>query len=230
MQNKRQKSKSPVVATLNWPVIAAVALLGALSLVLFFAGRARQEAAREVALQAARADTAAARERAADVEGELEYFNQEADEYIASLPADKLLVARMVDSVNHHLVYFEASDCPSCYIFDLETLTTEVLFGGENGFYCDTKLLMVGTIRQWMRVGDTVYFIAANRAPEANEPVAVYVLSLDLPSRAVGYVDSGSDAEFLPPDRLRISHATLLYHSLFTGEDVYSHTTVTRQL
>lgn len=211
--------------TLNWPVVIVVTALCAISMVLFFVQNTRKQK-NDLRLQEMQADTCV---ELADTlyQSEIEYFSQEADEYIATLPSDKQLVARLVDSVNHHLIYFETSNHPSCYILDLETYTTEVLFGGENGFYCDTKLLIVGTIRDWMRLGDMVYFIADNRAPEAAEPENVHVFALNIASRQLRYVDSGYDAVFRRPDQLYVGRATLLYHSLFTGEEIYDRTTET---
>lgn len=214
----------------NWTVVGAVALLCAVSLTLFFVLHSRSDAARQEAQLRQQLEADAAEDRAAATAAEILYYEQEADEYIASLPADKQLLARVVDSANHYIVYFERSEHPSCYLLDLESHTTSVLFGGENGFYCDTKLLIVGTIHDWMQVGDIVYFVADNRAPEASEHNAVVVFSLNLSSHALRYVDTGFEATFIQPDQLRIGHATLLYYSLFTGENVYGETTVTRRL
>lgn len=212
----------------NWPVVLAVTALCAVSMTLFFIqNHSSHNSAHNPVAPTADTEPSSSQDW---LLSDLDYYNQVADEYIDDLPSDKTLIARLVDSTMHHIVYFETTNHPSCYIFDLESLTTDVLFGGEEGFYCDTKLLIVGTIHQWMRLNDLVYFIADNRAPETSLPNAVLVFALNLRNRQLSFIDNGSEAEFRQPDRLRISHATLLYHSLFTGEDVYDQTTVTVQL
>ncbi|MBP5190381.1 MAG: hypothetical protein J6031_05655 [Bacteroidales bacterium] len=208
---------------LNWPVVLTVAAMCALSMTLFFIRHERVVDVQPVVIN----DTITPEPQE---ESDLDYYNQLADEYIAMLPADKQLIARIVDSVNHHLVYYEKTDHPSCYILDLESQTTAVLFSSENGFYCGTKLLIIGTIHQWLRVGDIVYFIADNQAPDVTPSDAVYVFSLTLSDHRLDYVDTGYDARFIGSDKLLIGYATLLYHSLFTGEDVYDYRTETVDL
>ncbi len=215
---------------LNLTVVITVAILCALSLTLFFIRRDRDESAAAAAREARLAAEEQAREASEATFSEQEYYNQMADEYISMLPSDKQLLARLVDSVNHHIVYYETGDRPSCYLFDLESLTTSVLFGGEKGFYCDTKLLIIGAIRQQIRVGDIVYFIAGNQAPETDETNAVVVFSMDLFTHELRLVDSGFDAIFSEHDKLTIGHSRLVYHSLFTGENHYEHTSVTYSL
>lgn len=207
--------KSPY--NLNIPVVLAVTLLCALSLLLFF--YSRQHTAHPVTIDSTLVRDSS--QSASADEDELAYYTQQADEYIALLPADKRIVATLIDSVNHHLVYYEISSHPSCYCYDLESLTTQVLFGGENGFYCDTKLLIAGTIRSFRQSGDWVWFIADNRAPETDIPNAILVFALNLYTHQLHYFASGSDAAFDADGRLILQQATLLYHSLFTGENVY---------
>jgi len=224
--SKTQHRASSRRGAVDWPVVAAVALFCALSMLLFFVAHHRnQKFQAQIVVTPPEMNVADSESVDSAAVSDRLYYDQLADEYIATLPSDKQLVVRMVDDENHHLVYFETSNHPSCYILDLESQTTEVLFGGDNGFYCDTKLLIIGTIRQWMLCGDMVYFVADNRAPEASPPDAVHVFALSLADRQLRYVDSGFDAELRQPDQLYIGHATLLYHSLFTGEDVYQQST-----
>lgn len=208
---KAQKPK------INWPVVIAVTLLCGASLALFFIQRERSMPAEQPV-----ADTVADEEPF----DELGYYGQVADEFLATMPEDKRVIATLIDSVNHHILYFEGTDRPSCYSYDLESLTTSVLFGGENGFYCDTKLLIIGTIRDWLLVDDVVYFIAGNRAPEANEISKVLVFSMNVYTKELRYIDGGYDAAFRNGESILVGKATLLYHSLFTGEDVYDKTVV----
>ena len=193
----------------------------ALSMALFFVIRARDAAGAEVAVQMAPQDTLPTVQETQF--SELEYYNQQADEYLSLLPSDKRVIATLVDSLNHHIVYYETSQRPSCYSYDLESLTTEVLFGGADGFYCDTKLLIIGTIHEWRQSGDWVWFIADNRAPEADVPNAIVVFALNLFTHQLHYFAHGSAAGFDTDGRLILQQATLLYHSLFTGENVYDY-------
>ena len=202
---------------INIPVVLAVTVLCALSLVFFFSARRHAGPVSEIDSTIVPDSSQAA--LAGD--DEQAYYLQQADEYLALLPADKRIVATLIDSVNHHIVYFETSSHPSCYCYDLESLTTEVLFGGENGFYCDTKLLIAGTIRHFRQSGDWVWFIADNRAPEADIPNAVLVFALNLYTHQLHFFASGADAAFDADGHLILQQATLLYHSLFTGENVY---------
>ena len=212
--------KSPY--NLNIPVVLAVTLLCALSLLLFFYSRSHADPVVPSPLGEGcrEAEGCVPPSNSSDL-SDIAYYTQQADEYIALLPADKRIVATLIDSVNHHLVYFETSSHPSCYCYDLESLTTQVLFGGENGFYCDTKLLIAGTIRSFRQSGDWVWFIADNRAPETDIPNAILVFALNLYTHQLHYFASGSDAAFNADGRLILQQATLLYHSLFTGENVY---------
>ena len=153
---------------------------------------------------------------------ELQYYEELADEFETTLPTDKRVVARLIDSANHHIVYFETTTAPSCYCYDLETLTTSVLFGGEMGFYIDTKLLILGNITSWMRVGEWVAFIATNRAPETAFPNAVHVFKLNLFDHSLEYIATGASSYFTGDSQVVVNKAKLLYRSLFTEEDVYT--------
>ena len=226
----KNKSHKKTFKPLNLPVVIAVAVLCGLSLALFFIHQDKVEKAELAAVESRLEAERQAAEADENLVSEQEYYNQMADEYIAKLPADKQLLARLVDSVNHHLLYYETGDRPSCYIFDLESLTTSVLFGGENGFYCDTKLVIIGNIRQHMRVDDIVYFVAENRAPETDETNAVVVFSMDIFTHELRFLDSGFAARLDEPDQLIVGHSTFLYYNLFTGENVYDKTAVTYSL
>lgn len=199
-----------------------VALLCTASLVLFFN---HHRAVASVAI----VDTVVA-DTTGDVYSEQDYFNQMADEFEAVLPDDKVVLARLIDSVNHCVLYYETGYSPSCYSYDLESLTTSVVFGGENGFYSDTKLLMPGAVQQWRRVGDWVVFVTSNRAPETDITNAVIVFSLNVYNREILFIDKGSEALFSDSVTLTVNKSTLLYRQWFTGEDVYTTTTDTYKL
>lgn len=205
---------------LNWPVVLTTALLSGVALLLFFASQRRMAAPPIVAA----ADTIAATD--GDDYSELDYYNQLADDYLAMLPADREVVARLIDDNNHYIYYYEHSSNPSCYCYDLETLTTSVLFGGEEGFYCDTKLLIIGTIKEWRRCGDRLCFIAVNHAPEAGYADAVLVFALHIDTRRLDFIASAAGATFASDTQLTLQRARLLYVSLFTDEPVYTTETV----
>ena len=209
-------------------MVLTVAALCGLSLTLFFIMRHRDPLAGASA-NSELADSVSAADES-EPWSETQYYNQVADEYLALLPSDKVVVARLIDSVNHHILYFEKSDHPSCYIYDLESLTTAVLFGGENGFYCGTKLLITGNIQQWMRKGSTLFFIADNRAPETDYPIAALVFSMDIFTHQLEYIDRGARAYFPDDSHITVIKAKLLYRSFFTAEDHYTEAPVTYEL
>ena len=206
---------------INWPIVIIVTILCGASLVLFFLWQERQSNVLQPVV-----DTVADEEPFV----EQDYYSQLADEFLVTLPEDKRVIATLIDDTNHHILYYESSAQPSCYLYDLESLTTSVLFGGENGFYCDTKLLMIGTIRDWMRSGDWIVFVASNRAPEADYPASVIVFSLNVYTHGLRYIDTGSDAFFDEGKILTVKKAVPLFRSFFTGEEIYSETSVQYEL
>ena len=153
---------------------------------------------------------------------DIAYYEQVAEEFMAMLPTDKKVIAKLVDSDNHHIIYYETTESPSCYCYDLETQNTSVLFGSEDGFHIGTKLMILGRIEDCRRVGERVVFIATNRAPEAGYADAVRVFELSLADHSLKYIATGADAYFASDTQLVVSQAKLLYRSLFTDEDVYT--------
>jgi|GEM_PF-2502713 hypothetical protein len=198
---------------INIPIVSIVATVSCLAMVLFFVLNRRQAEPPVVV-----ADTVESEEEPFD---EIAYYNQLASEYIETLPMDKCIIATLIDSVNHNIVYYETASHPSCYSFDLETLTTTVLFGGENGFYVDTKLLIVGTIKKWERIDDRIVFIASNVAPGADYPEETFVFSMNIYTHQMAFVACVADADFVDNGQVRLRTARLLYRNLFTGEGVY---------
>ncbi len=206
---------------INVPVVATVALLSGLSMVLFFVHQNRHTVAEPVA-----EDTVVYEEPF----DEIAYYSQVAGQYLSSLPMDKRVIATLIDSQNHNIVYYETTSHPSCYSYDLESLTTSVLFGGDNGFYAGTKLLILGTIQEWCRVGDNVFFIASNRAPAIEYPEETLVFSLDLSSRKLRFHRCVAEAHFVDGDAVSLVVANMMYHKLFSGDPVYSTAEVVEKL
>ena len=149
------------------------------------------------------------------------YYSDVASQFLGSLPDDKEAVAVIIDSTNHHIIYVEKNDVPSCYLYDLETLTTRVLFGGEYGFYCGTKLVIAGHIDSWRRYGSTLFFIAGNRAPEVGYANAAMVFSLDVISHDVSFLDYCAKATFVDSTHLRLTKARPVHDLPSQTEDVY---------
>lgn len=211
-----------VTVTFNLPITLAVALLSAAAMTLFFVDfrKDRESFSTNVT------DTVVEEEPF----DELAYYREIADEYQQTLPDDRIVIARLIDSDNHYIYYFERSDQPSCYCYDLESLTTSVLFGGENGFYCDTKLLIIGRIQDWKTVGDWMLFIAKNRAPGIEYPDSTVVFSMQLYSRELQFIDMGAEAYFSDHAHLTVLKASLIYRSLFTGKGYYRTTSIKYEL
>lgn len=159
---------------------------------------------------------------------DLEYYSQVAEDYIKYLPSDKVVIATLIDDTNHYIYYFEKSRTPSCYIYDLETLTTSVLFGGDNGIYCDTKLLIVGAIQDWTYSGTLAAFAAENRAPETDYTTATVVFTANLLTHELKYIDRGADATFPDPSHVVINMAEPMFGFLspILGEEGYRKTPI----
>ncbi len=158
------------------------------------------------------------------------YYNSEADAFLQTLPEDKVPLLRLIDDSNHCVFYFERGEAPSCYIYDLDRHSTSVLFGGERGFYCDTKLLIVGAIEEWKLVGDLIIFVARNRAPENNYTNATVVFYTNIYTRQLVFVDYGANAFFPDDSHVVVNHAMLLYPGFFGEEDHYTVSPVSYRL
>lgn len=164
----------------NYKVIIPVVVMCTLSLAIFFVSHSD----RRVEFVVANADV-----EDTDTYDETAYYIQQAEEFVTTLPSDKAVVASLVDKNNHHVIYYETTLHPSCYIYDLETMTTSVLFGGEEGFYIGTKLLILGSIRECNRMGDYAIFVATNNAPEAVDAGELHVFMMNLRDHSLKYVD-----------------------------------------
>jgi len=211
--------------------VLTVAALCAVALLLFFIQQGRRgERLATLAIEDSSSIVDSAILMEDDKYDEELYYLAVAEQYASMIPADKVILARLIDTVNHHIAYCETGYRPSCYLFDLETLTTEVIFGGDNGFYADTKLLIVDSIRAWRLIDNNVYFVATNGAPGSSYVDSTLVFSVDLQSRRLSPVDVGTDAYFRGERQLLVGHASLLYRSFFTGEAVYSETVTTVNL
>lgn len=198
---------------INIPVVSAVATLCGVALLLFFAQR------HQTANSQRPADTVVTVEPPID---EIAYYNQLAGEYLASLPLDKRVLLTRIDSTHHHILYFETGNRPSCYCYDLETLITTVLFGGDNGFYAGTKLLIIGPVSDWRLIEDRVVFIAPNNAPGAEKPEAFVSFEMDLQTYAVSFLCQAAEISFVDDSRMRILTAKKMLKNIFTGENIYS--------
>lgn len=161
---------------------------------------------------------------------ELDYYNDVASDYLKTLPDDKTVMEVLINDSIHHIYYFEKSFAPSCYAFDLESLTTSVLFGGVGGFYIDTKLLIVGSIIDWRRVGNNFVFIARNRAPEVDDTNNVLIFAVGMFDQSRLFIDNASEAYFTDDNHVLANYAKLLYQDQTSGRGVYSKYSVTIDL
>ena len=200
---------------INIPIVLTVAALSSLSMVLFFVDRQKNVDVAPV-VQPVETDST-------DMIDEIDYYNQVADEFIATLPLDKRVIARLVDDLNHHVMYYESALRPSCYLYDLESMTTSVVFGGGNGFYIDTRLLIVGTVTECRRIGEWAVFICTNDAPEATLMNAAIAFRLNVYSHEMVYIGEGSSIKFISDEQLDVEEAYVEYVSFFAGEASFSY-------
>ena len=161
---------------------------------------------------------------------EMAYYEQMAEEFVSMLPGDKQVIVKLIDGTNHHILYYETTECPSCYCYDLETQNTSVLFGSEDGFYIDTKLLILGKIMDCIRVDDWAVFVATNTAPEAGFDNAVHTFGLNILDHSMVYISTGASAYFPNDTQLVVTRMTWHYRSLFTNEDYYGTEAITYDL
>lgn len=201
---------------INIPIVLTVAAISSLSLVLFFVGRQKDIDVAPVVLPVATDST--------DMIDDISYYNQVADDFIATLPLDKRVIARLVDDTNHCVIYYESGFRPSCYLYDLESMTTSVIFGGGNGFYIDTRLLIVGSVSECRRVGEWAVFICTNDAPETNVMNAAMAFRLNVYTHEMVFVDEGAAIKFLSDTQLDVEEAHIDRVSFFTGETDFSYT------
>jgi len=204
MKSRRRKS-------VNIPVVLVVALLSTAAVVLFLLFRTPEPEPLPQQLP-----------EPEEPFDEVAYYNEEADGYIRTLPADKTVVARRIDSDNHRIYYIERSQFPSCYIYDLDTRTTSVLFGGPEGFDCDGHLVSVSAIHDWIQVGTRIFFVAQNGAFGGDYTTSTLVFGIETEGNFFSYVDFGSDAYFNDSTHVTVIKAKLQYRSFFTQEDIYS--------
>ncbi|MBO4307463.1 MAG: hypothetical protein J5848_04045 [Bacteroidales bacterium] len=213
--SKRKKHKS-----FNIPVVLSVAALAAVVLVVFFSSRQEEPVMLQV-------DTLDIIEDSFD---EIEYYNQEADNYVNTLPDDKCVVARLVDSLHHQVFYYEKNNAPSFYVYDLEKRSTSVLFSGTEGFYKDTVVYVIGAVKECRLIDNKFVFITVNNSVSAEAPNAVIVFSMDIDNFAAHFIDFGSDARFNDERVLAVDKARLVYHSVMSDNNLYTTYTVTTTL
>lgn len=211
---------------LNFKVIVPVALMSIASVVLAFVPHHKKEHL-QLAESSSLQDSI---DEAIELEDDVVYFDQLAEEFISTLPSDKRIIAKLIDAQNHKVIYYETTECPSCYCYDLETQNTSVLFGSESGFYIGTKLLILGSITDCIRVGDWAAFIATNNAPEANYENAVHAFGVNLSDHSMKYISRGASAYFPNDTQLVVNRVTWHYRSLFTNEDYYGTESTTYEL
>lgn len=211
---------------LNFKVIIPVALMSIASVALAFVSGHERDSHQPVGSSFLQDSI----DEAIELEDDMVYFDRLAEEFISMLPSDKRIIAKLIDAQNHKVIYYETTECPSCYCFDLETQNTSVLFGSETGFYIGTKLLILGTITDCIRVGDWAVFIATNNAPEAGYEDAVHTFGVNLTDHTMKYISKGAGAYFPNDSQLVVSSVTWHYNSLFTNEDYYGTETTTYDL
>lgn len=212
---------------LNLRIVIPVALMSIASVALSFVPLIKAE--RQTVLSAELQPSEIQTNNASGFD-EIAYYEQVAEEFMSMLPTDKRVIARLIDSVNHHIIYYETTESPSCYCYDLETQNTSVLFGSESGFYIDTKLLILDKIIDCRRVGDWAVFIATNRAPETTIDNAVHTFGLNLFDHSMRYIAVAAEAYFPNDTQLQVTRITWHYRSLFTNEDYYGTESTTYDL
>lgn len=203
---------------INWKVVQAVAALALVALVVaFFLGGTptRDRSHHEQLTVSATSDKDSGAE-------EVGYYLDEAEFFIASLPSDKEVVLRRIDSVNHRLYYIEKTRFPSCYCYDLDRRETSVVFSGEEGFSAQGNPYLIKEISDWRAEGNDVIFTAKNGARNrefANDALAFYLTS---DNNMLHFVDFGSDTYFGSEERtLVVVKARYLRKKFFSNDDLY---------
>jgi len=214
--NKNKKVNVPVVLTVT-------AICGTALLLFFLTWRPPVDLQPVATADMAVADTAAPL-------SEREYYQQEAQEYLQMLPADKEPLLQLINDSCHCLLYCERGAFPSCYAYDLDLRTTEVVFGGSNGFYCDTKLLMLDSIVAWKHVDNLLVFVGSNCAPRHDFTNAAVAFYLNVHSRRMTVIDYGSSAYFASDSTLVVNKAKKVYPGLLGFSPIYSVTPSTWSL
>lgn len=153
---------------------------------------------------------------------EFEYYNTEASEYLKMLPSDKKILSLLINDSCHHIFYYERSKTPSCYVYDLESLTTSVLFGSEAGLQADDTMLYVGSIIDWRRIGDNFVFIARNRDEAASFGDAVIIFSVGMYDNSKHFLDYAARAQFTDDSQITATYVKMPEGDNASGEGEYS--------
>lgn len=207
-------SKQKKQGSIHWPTVTLVAVVAAAVLLLFFLDPNRQPQPPVVAAVDTVADNPL---------DDIVYYYMEADEFAKLLPADKVVLASRIDDTSHYVYYTETTTAPSCYVYDLDTRTTSVLFGGSKPFDCDGQMLKLKSLKDWRLVGDRLFFVFNSGADDVDYTSTVVAFCVDIPTERLFYINSGADAYFATDDRLIVIKAQLQHRSFlnFFGEDTY---------
>ncbi len=180
------------------PAIVIVATLCLIVLTVFFVSRSRQSDPLPAVVCDSLPD---------DSLDDFVYYQMEADEFARMLPADKVVLTRRIDDSAHCVYYTEKSTAPSCYVYDLDTRKTRVLFGGSKSFDCEGRMLKLKTLKAWCSVENRLYFVFASDAPDAGYDNAVVVFGVDIQTDRLYFIDYGTDARFDGNDRVVVVKA-----------------------
>lgn len=204
---------------INWKVVLAVAAVSAVVMVVaLVAGRKPSPDRQRIDISETE-HVPSQKENAAE---EVGYYLDEAEFFIASLPEDKEVVLRRIDTANHRLYYIEKTRFPSCYCYNLDSRETSVVFSGEEGFAAKGNPYLVKEISDWRAEGNDVIFTAKNGARNrdyTNDALAFY---LTTDNDMLHFVDYGSDTYFGNEERtLVVVKARYLRHKFFSRDELY---------
>jgi len=151
------------------------------------------------------------------------YYHMEADEFAKLLPADKVVLTSRIDDSVHCVYYTETTPSPSCYIYDLDTRVTRVLFGGSKPFECEGWQLKLKSLKEWRLVGSRLFFVFVSDAPDVDYTTSAVAFGVDTYTDSLFFIDYGADAYFGSDDRLVVIKAQLQHRSFLNlfGEDTY---------
>lgn len=199
---------------LDWRWIGGCTFVSAVALVVFFVSRRDKTEhipqAKEKVIVAEVFDDEEA------------YYNNEADHFLRTMPDDKSVVACRIDDKYHYVCYVEKTALPSCYLYDLETCTTSVLFSGSEGVDTEGGKLTIKTAKSWQTRENNVVFIAENGNEEVDYTNQIIVFVADIENASFALVDYCADAYFTDEEHINVVKAQLKYRSFFTGKDVYT--------
>jgi len=201
-------------SSIHWPTIALVLVASAAVLVTFFMGLRQRPEPQPIAVVDTLVD---------DPLDDMVYYHMEADEFAQLLPADKVVLTSRIGDSAHCVYYTETTASPSCYVYDLDTRTTRVLFGGSKPFECEGWQLKLKSLKEWRLVGSRLFFVYNSDAPDVDYTTSVVAFGVDIDTDSLFFIDYGADAYFGNDDRLVVIKAQLQHRSFlnFFGEDTY---------